>query len=239
MAVAGEEGVESPADINDDLTRETYFYEQALASANVAIKRLKDLGIAVKRPEDFYAEMVKSDEHMKRVRAELIFEQTSQVRQLAARLHFACVLRELKAPLLRLKAKPTSNRHHGRHLFPPDMYLYFCCSLNLRLSCFNSPMPRPGFSEPACEPMKDESWVVGTLATCTSPSNAFTERGNSLFDFVEGERSRCFPRRRRGDMIRQRTSPRATVGHPSYNLVTASLPYRFVFIVVTRVSLAI
>uniref|UniRef100_A0A7S0SLK1 rRNA-processing protein EBP2 n=1 Tax=Mantoniella antarctica TaxID=81844 RepID=A0A7S0SLK1_9CHLO len=78
MAVAGEEGVESPADINDDLTRETYFYEQALASANVAIKRLKDLGIAVKRPEDFYAEMVKSDEHMKRVRAELIFEQTSQ-----------------------------------------------------------------------------------------------------------------------------------------------------------------
>ena len=32
----------------------------------------------VKRPHDFYAEMVKSDEHMKRVRAELIFEQTAQ-----------------------------------------------------------------------------------------------------------------------------------------------------------------
>ena len=32
----------------------------------------------VKRPHDYYAEMVKSDEHMKRVRAELIFEQTAQ-----------------------------------------------------------------------------------------------------------------------------------------------------------------
>jgi hypothetical protein len=81
LVVSGEEGVEGPEDINDDLARETHFYEQALASANVAIKKLKDLGIAVKRPDDFYAEMVKSDEHMKRVRAELIFEQTSQVSQ--------------------------------------------------------------------------------------------------------------------------------------------------------------
>ena len=79
MCVTGEAGVEGPEDINDDLARETHFYEQALSSANVAIKKLKDLGIAVKRPDDFYAEMVKSDEHMKRVRAELIFEQTSQV----------------------------------------------------------------------------------------------------------------------------------------------------------------
>lgn len=79
MVVSGEAGVEGPEDINDDLARETHFYEQALASANVAIRKMKDLGIAVRRPEDFYAEMVKSDEHMKRVRAELIFEQTSQV----------------------------------------------------------------------------------------------------------------------------------------------------------------
>ena len=80
MVVSGDAGAEPPEDINDDLARETFFYEQALSSANVAIRNLKDLGIAVKRPDDFYAEMVKSDEHMKRVRAELIFEQTQQVR---------------------------------------------------------------------------------------------------------------------------------------------------------------
>ena len=66
------------ADVNDDLARETHFYEQALGSANEAIRRLKELGVPVKRPRDYYAEMVKSDEHMKRVRAELIFEQTAQ-----------------------------------------------------------------------------------------------------------------------------------------------------------------
>lgn len=81
MVVSGEADAPGPDDINDDLARETHFYEQALASANVAIKRLKELGVAVKRPDDFYAEMVKSDEHMKRVRAELIFEQTAQVRR--------------------------------------------------------------------------------------------------------------------------------------------------------------
>ena len=77
MALSGEKGAPHPEDINDDLARETHFYEQALATANAAIRKLKDLGVATRRPDDFYAEMVKSDEHMKRVRAELIFEQTS------------------------------------------------------------------------------------------------------------------------------------------------------------------
>ena len=78
MVVAGEKDAPHVKDINADLARETHFYEQALSSANVAVRMLKDLGVPVKRPADFYAEMVKSDEHMKRVRAELIFEQTAQ-----------------------------------------------------------------------------------------------------------------------------------------------------------------
>jgi rRNA-processing protein EBP2 len=78
MALSGERGVAGPEDVNDDLKRETYFYEQALASAVVAARRLRDLGVSVRRPDDFYAEMVKSDEHMKRVRAELVFERTAQ-----------------------------------------------------------------------------------------------------------------------------------------------------------------
>jgi rRNA-processing protein EBP2 len=78
MVVTGAAGVAPIADINDDLQRETSFYERALASAEVAISKLKALGIPTRHPDDFYAEMVKSDEHMKRVRAELIFEQTRQ-----------------------------------------------------------------------------------------------------------------------------------------------------------------
>ena len=61
--------------MDDDLTRETFFYERALESANQAVKKLKKLGVPVKRPHDYYAEMVKSDEHMKKVRSELMYEQ--------------------------------------------------------------------------------------------------------------------------------------------------------------------
>lgn len=62
-------------DVNDDLTRETFFYERALESANECVCKLKDLDVPVRRPDDYYAEMVKSDEHMKRVRSELLHEQ--------------------------------------------------------------------------------------------------------------------------------------------------------------------
>jgi rRNA-processing protein EBP2 len=62
-------------DVNDDLTRETFFYERALESANECVRKLKDLDVPVRRPDDYYAEMVKSDEHMKRVRSELLHEQ--------------------------------------------------------------------------------------------------------------------------------------------------------------------
>ena len=74
MTITGT-NAERVVDVNDDLTRETFFYERALESANECVRRLKDLGVPVRRPDDYYAEMVKSDEHMKRVRSELLFEQ--------------------------------------------------------------------------------------------------------------------------------------------------------------------
>lgn len=74
MAVTGS-NTERVVDVNDDLARETFFYERALESANECVRKLKDLGVPVRRPDDYYAEMVKSDEHMKRVRSELLFEQ--------------------------------------------------------------------------------------------------------------------------------------------------------------------
>ena len=42
-------------------------YQQAQQTVQLAIPKLKKLGIATKRPEDYFAEMVKTDDHMQRV----------------------------------------------------------------------------------------------------------------------------------------------------------------------------
>ena len=55
-------------DIDDDLQRELAFYKQCLKAARVARHILLKEGILVARPHDFFAEMVKSDEQMDRVK---------------------------------------------------------------------------------------------------------------------------------------------------------------------------
>lgn len=52
-------------------------YRQAQGAVLEALPRLKALGIPTKRPEDYFAEMAKSDGHMKKVREKLISKQTS------------------------------------------------------------------------------------------------------------------------------------------------------------------
>lgn len=42
-------------------------YRQAQVSAKKALSKLRDLGIPTQRPEDYFAEMVKSDVHMQKV----------------------------------------------------------------------------------------------------------------------------------------------------------------------------
>lgn len=51
-------------DPNDDLTRELEFYRIAKEAATAAKTRLIKAGIPFTRPPDYFAEMVKSDEHM-------------------------------------------------------------------------------------------------------------------------------------------------------------------------------
>lgn len=48
---------------------------QALGVARVAIAKMEAGGVAWQRPPDYYAEMVKSDDHMLKVREQLAFEQ--------------------------------------------------------------------------------------------------------------------------------------------------------------------
>jgi len=55
-------------DINDDLARELAFYKQALEAAQEARTKLLAEGIPFSRPSDYFAEMIKDDEHMDKAR---------------------------------------------------------------------------------------------------------------------------------------------------------------------------
>lgn len=67
-------------DIEDDLKREISFYKQALDSVKYARQRMADDVKRLKlpklniRPQDFFAEMVKSDKHMGRIKQNLLLE---------------------------------------------------------------------------------------------------------------------------------------------------------------------
>ncbi|KAK9249133.1 eukaryotic rRNA processing protein EBP2-domain-containing protein [Lipomyces tetrasporus] len=54
-------------DVNNDLTRELAFYNQALAAATKGRSALLKEKIPFSRPEDYFAEMVKSDSHMEKL----------------------------------------------------------------------------------------------------------------------------------------------------------------------------
>ncbi|XP_055334644.1 probable rRNA-processing protein EBP2 [Paramacrobiotus metropolitanus] len=61
--------------VDDDFKRELRFYRQAQSAVLEAVPRLHALGIPTKRPTDYFAEMAKSDEQMKRIREKLISKQ--------------------------------------------------------------------------------------------------------------------------------------------------------------------
>ncbi|CZS94443.1 hypothetical protein WAI453_008055 [Rhynchosporium graminicola] len=62
------------ADVSDDLNRELAFYAQSLSAVQDARKQLKAEGVPFTRPTDYFAEMVKADEHMAKIKAKLIDE---------------------------------------------------------------------------------------------------------------------------------------------------------------------
>uniref|UniRef100_A0A182KFS8 Uncharacterized protein n=1 Tax=Anopheles christyi TaxID=43041 RepID=A0A182KFS8_9DIPT len=71
----------------NDFKREILFHRQAQAATLEGIKQLHDLGVATKRPDDYFAEMAKTDEHMQRIRKVLLDKQegiakSERIRQL-------------------------------------------------------------------------------------------------------------------------------------------------------------
>nr|KMM71876.1 rRNA processing protein Ebp2 [Coccidioides posadasii RMSCC 3488] len=61
-------------DPNDDLNRELAFYKVCVSAATNARSLLKKEGVPFSRPTDYFAEMVKSDEHMGKIKKKLFEE---------------------------------------------------------------------------------------------------------------------------------------------------------------------
>ena len=53
--------------IHNDFKRELNFYRQAQATVLEVLPRLKSMGVPTKRPEDYFAQMAKTDDHMNKV----------------------------------------------------------------------------------------------------------------------------------------------------------------------------
>lgn len=65
----------------NDFKREMMFHRQAQAAIMEGISRLKNMGVATKRPDDFFAEMAKTDDHMQKVRDVLMKRQAEEQRR--------------------------------------------------------------------------------------------------------------------------------------------------------------
>ncbi|XP_065332347.1 probable rRNA-processing protein EBP2 homolog [Cloeon dipterum] len=65
----------------NDFQRELHFYRQSQATVLEAIPRLKSMNIPTRRPEDYFAEMLKTDDHMQKVRDALTKKQTEEERR--------------------------------------------------------------------------------------------------------------------------------------------------------------
>ncbi|KAI3722828.1 hypothetical protein L2E82_33946 [Cichorium intybus] len=65
---------EQEVDVNDDLARELAFYTQALEGTREAFLKFQTTNLPFLRPSDYYAEMVKTDSHMEKIKGRLLVE---------------------------------------------------------------------------------------------------------------------------------------------------------------------
>ncbi|KAL1900093.1 rRNA-processing protein EBP2 [Ceratocystis pirilliformis] len=79
------------ADVSDDVQREDAFLAQCLAAVKLARSKLVNDGVPFTRPTDYFAEMVKSDDHMGKIKDKIVAEASAKKASAEARK-----LRELK-----------------------------------------------------------------------------------------------------------------------------------------------
>mmetsp|Transcript_416 Transcript_416/g.1578 ORF Transcript_416/g.1578 Transcript_416/m.1578 type:complete len:281 (-) Transcript_416:45-887(-) len=60
------------ADWDNAIEREMAFYNDTLKTVTLGMQKLKKMGIPSVRPDDYFAEMVKSDDHMGRIKSRIL-----------------------------------------------------------------------------------------------------------------------------------------------------------------------
>lgn len=127
-------------DLMDDIKRELAFYAQALDAAKRGRALLKAEGVPFSRPTDYFAEMVKDDGHMEKVKAKLVEEASAKKASAEARK-----LRDLKkfgkqVQVAKLQERQKAKRETlekiktlKRSMYSPSLVFYSFyqfCSLN-------------------------------------------------------------------------------------------------------------
>jgi rRNA-processing protein EBP2 len=65
----------SSLQINDDIKREIAFYNTTRENVMKGMQILVQAKVPISRPDDFFAEMLKDDEHMAKVKSKLLKQQ--------------------------------------------------------------------------------------------------------------------------------------------------------------------
>ena len=65
-------------DVHDDFNRELSFYQQAQSGVLESYRKLKSMDVAIERPDDYFAEMLKSEAHMHRIREKLVTQEKKE-----------------------------------------------------------------------------------------------------------------------------------------------------------------
>ncbi|XP_077134231.1 putative rRNA-processing protein EBP2 [Ranitomeya variabilis] len=109
-----DETQDTDVDAEDDFKREMSFYRQAQAAVLFALPRLQQLKVSTKRPEDYFAEMAKTDQHMQKVRKKLqskqiSIEKSEKAKQLRALRKYG---KKVQVEVLQKRQKEKSNMMH-------------------------------------------------------------------------------------------------------------------------------
>ena len=75
LTIISDDEIDQNLNPDDDIKRELYFYNLAKQNAINGLIKLKKLGEKINRPEDYFVEMLKSDEQMANVKKQIIKEQ--------------------------------------------------------------------------------------------------------------------------------------------------------------------
>ncbi|EQK98955.1 Eukaryotic rRNA processing [Ophiocordyceps sinensis CO18] len=100
---------DSIPDVSDDLQRELAFYSQCLDAARYGRAKLLAEGVPFSRPNDYFAEMVKEDAHMEKVKAKLVEEASDKKAAAEARK-----LRDLKKFGKQVQVAKLQERHKAK-----------------------------------------------------------------------------------------------------------------------------